>query len=134
MKPPSLTIGIEEEYQIIDPATGELKSYITQILDDGKLLLREQIKAEMHQSMVEVGTEICKTPAEARAEPADVARARKTTHRFVASTSPRAAGLLRTCGTQVRCPAIPPQPRYRRGEQRDRLHRAFAAARGAFPA
>src|SRR5262245_63861225 len=29
MKPPSLTIGIEEEYQIIDPQTRELKSYIT---------------------------------------------------------------------------------------------------------
>ncbi|MGL6076837.1 MAG: carboxylate-amine ligase [Fimbriiglobus sp.] len=68
MKAPTLTIGIEEEYQIIDPKTGELKSYITQILEDGKLLLKEQIKAELHQSMVEVGTEICKTPAEARVE------------------------------------------------------------------
>lgn len=68
MKAPSLTLGIEEEYQIIDPATGELKSYITQILEEGKLTLREQIKAELHQSMVEVGTEICKTPAEARLE------------------------------------------------------------------
>src|ERR1044071_4952105 len=68
MKAPSLTIGIEEEYQIIDPATGELKSYITQILDEGKLTLREQIKAELHQSMVEVGTEVCQTPADARAE------------------------------------------------------------------
>src|SRR5215213_5747551 len=68
MKAPSLTLGIEEEYQIIDPATGELKSYITQILDEGRLVLKEQIKAELHQSMVEVGTEICKTPADARAE------------------------------------------------------------------
>jgi carboxylate-amine ligase len=68
MKAPSLTIGIEEEYQIIDPASGELKSYITQILEDGKLVLREQIKAELHQSMVEVGTEICKGPAEAKQE------------------------------------------------------------------
>ena len=68
MNAPSLTIGIEEEYQIIDPASGELKSYITQILEDGKMLLKEQIKAELHQSMVEVGTEICQTPAEARAE------------------------------------------------------------------
>ena len=68
MNAPSLTIGIEEEYQIIDPATGELKSYITQILEEGKVQLHEQIKAELHQSMVEVGTEICKTPAEARAE------------------------------------------------------------------
>jgi carboxylate-amine ligase len=68
MKPPSLTIGIEEEYQIIDPQTRELKSYITQILEDSKLLLREQVKAELHQSMVEVGTEICRSPAEARNE------------------------------------------------------------------
>lgn len=68
MQAPSLTLGIEEEYQIIDPATGELKSYITQILDEGKLTLKEQIKAELHQSMVEVGTEVCRTPADARTE------------------------------------------------------------------
>jgi carboxylate-amine ligase len=68
MKPPSLTIGIEEEYQIIDPKTRELTSYITQILEESKLILREQVKAELHQSMVEVGTEICNTPADARAE------------------------------------------------------------------
>src|SRR5438128_7868966 len=68
MKAPSLTLGVEEEYQIIDPETRELRSYITQILEEGKLTLREQVKAELHQSMVEVGTEICRTPAEARAE------------------------------------------------------------------
>jgi carboxylate-amine ligase len=68
MQAPSLTLGIEEEYQIIDPANGELKSFITQILEEGKLVLKEQIKAELHQSMVEVGTEICRTPADARAE------------------------------------------------------------------
>lgn len=75
MKPPSLTIGIEEEYQIIDPGTGELRSYITQILEDGKLMLREQIKAELHQSMVEVASEVCKTPADVRTE---LIRLRKT--------------------------------------------------------
>ncbi|MFL5327541.1 MAG: carboxylate-amine ligase [Gemmataceae bacterium] len=68
MKPPSLTIGIEEEYQIIDPRTRELKSYITQFLEQGKMFLREQVKAELHQSMVEVGTEVCKSPAEAKQE------------------------------------------------------------------
>jgi len=68
MKPPSLTIGIEEEYQIIDPRTRELKSYITQFLEQGKMFLREQVKAELHQSMVEVGTEVCKSPAEAKKE------------------------------------------------------------------
>lgn len=68
MNPPSLTIGIEEEYQIIDPQTRELRSYITQILEDSRLMLREQVKAELHQSMVEIGTEVCRTPAEARTE------------------------------------------------------------------
>jgi carboxylate-amine ligase len=68
MKAPSLTIGIEEEYQIIDPQTRELRSYITQILKDSRLILKEQVKAELHQSMVEVGTEVCRSPAEARAE------------------------------------------------------------------
>src|SRR5438270_11936774 len=75
MQAPSLTIGIEEEYQIIDPATGELKSYITQMLEAGKLILREQIKAELHQSMVEVGTEVCQTPADARKELVKLRRA-----------------------------------------------------------
>src|SRR5437660_12556332 len=68
MKPPSLTIGIEEEYQIIDPQTRELRSYITQILEEGRLILREQIKPEMHQAMVEVGSTVCHTPAELRTE------------------------------------------------------------------
>lgn len=68
MEPPKLTIGIEEEYQIIDPETRELRSYITQILEEGHVLLREQVKAELHQSMVEVGTEVCHNVQEAREE------------------------------------------------------------------
>ena len=68
MQAPSLTIGIEEEYQIIDPETRELRSHITQILEAGRLILKEQVKPELHQSVIEVGTEICRTPAEARAE------------------------------------------------------------------
>src|SRR5947199_4226083 len=67
MKPPSLTIGIEEEYQIIDPATRELRSYITEILKEESLVLGE-VKPELHQSMVEVGTKVCRNPAEVRAE------------------------------------------------------------------
>jgi carboxylate-amine ligase len=62
------TIGIEEEYQVIDPESRELRSYITQILEQGQTILREQIKPEMHQSIVEVGTRPCRTIHEARAE------------------------------------------------------------------
>jgi carboxylate-amine ligase len=67
MKPPSLTLGIEEEYQIIDPETRELRSYITEILAGDHLVLGE-VKPELHQSMVEIGTKVCRTPADARAE------------------------------------------------------------------
>jgi carboxylate-amine ligase len=67
MQPPSLTIGIEEEYQIIDPQTRELRSYITEILKEDELILRE-IKPELHQSIVEIGTKVCESPAEAAAE------------------------------------------------------------------
>lgn len=64
----AFTLGIEEEYQVVDPETRELRSYITQILDRGQMILREQIKPEMHQSIVEVGTHPCRTASEARAE------------------------------------------------------------------
>src|SRR5258706_3081882 len=67
MKAPSLTIGIEEEYQIIDPETRELRSYITEILKEDSVVLGE-VKPELHQSMVEVGTKVCRTPAEAKVE------------------------------------------------------------------
>ena len=67
LKPPSLTLGIEEEYQIIDPVTRELRSYITEILKGDSLIL-EEVKPELHQSMVEIGSKVCRTPAEVRAE------------------------------------------------------------------
>ena len=58
---PSFTIGIEEEYQTIDPATRDLRSHIDmEIIAKGKKLLREAVKPEMHQSVVEVGTGVCK--------------------------------------------------------------------------
>jgi len=53
------TLGIEEEFQIVDPETRELRSHIQEILADGKMVLREHVKPEMHQSVVELGTEIC---------------------------------------------------------------------------
>jgi glutamate---cysteine ligase / carboxylate-amine ligase len=60
------TLGIEEEFQIIDPVTRELKSHVSEILDEGKLLLGEKIKPEMIQSMIEVGTGVCANIQEAR--------------------------------------------------------------------
>jgi carboxylate-amine ligase len=53
------TLGIEEEFQLVDPETRELRSRVSEILEDGKMLLGEQVKPEMIQSMIEVGTGIC---------------------------------------------------------------------------
>src|SRR5215212_8039413 len=60
------TLGIEEEFQIIDPETRELRSHIQEILANGRMFLKEHVKAEMHQSMVELGTEICSDTVMAR--------------------------------------------------------------------
>lgn len=66
---PSLTIGIEEEYQTIDPETRDLRSHIdVEIIEKGKTRLKEAVKAEMHQSVVEVGTGVCKDIKQARRE------------------------------------------------------------------
>jgi glutamate---cysteine ligase / carboxylate-amine ligase len=59
------TVGIEEEFQIVDPETRELKSHIEEMMAAGEHL-GEQIKPELHQSVVEVGTPICGDIAEAR--------------------------------------------------------------------
>lgn len=74
MKPPSLTVGIEEEYQIIDPETRELKSFITQFLESKegamevkKGELKAGVKPELHASMVELGTPVCHNVAELKA-------------------------------------------------------------------
>ncbi len=63
-----LTIGIEEEYQIIDPETRELTSYIAEILDKGTIMFRDQVKPEALQSQLETNTHICRNIKEARQE------------------------------------------------------------------
>ena len=62
------TLGIEEEFQIVDPKTRELRSHVSEFLEEGKMILGEQIKPEMIQSMIEVGTGICKNIDEARVD------------------------------------------------------------------
>ncbi|MEM7582413.1 MAG: carboxylate-amine ligase [Acidobacteriota bacterium] len=83
-----LTLGIEEEYQIIDPETRELKSYIQELLEQGQLVLHDQIKQEFLQSQVEVGSSICHNIQEVREE---VVRLRTSIHKLAASNGLRVA-------------------------------------------
>jgi len=64
------TLGVEEEFQIVHPETRELRSYVSQLLEEGgkQSLLRERVRPEMHQSVVETGTGICRDIRQARAE------------------------------------------------------------------
>lgn len=57
---PSFTLGVEEEYMVIDPETRELKSHLEfELLSQGKAVLEEKVKPEMHGSMLEIGTSVC---------------------------------------------------------------------------
>jgi carboxylate-amine ligase len=62
------TIGVEEEFQIIDPTTGELRSHVSQLVAATSAHLGEQVKREMHQSIVEIGTKICENVDELRVD------------------------------------------------------------------
>lgn len=62
------TLGIEEEYQVIDPKTRELISHDQQIVINASQVLNDQVKAEMHQAVVEVGTNICNDIQDAKAQ------------------------------------------------------------------
>ncbi|MFZ4579676.1 MAG: carboxylate-amine ligase [Myxococcota bacterium] len=60
------TMGVEEEFQIIDPHTRELRSFITQLLEATTELDDVELQPELHQSVVEVTTGICKNIQEVR--------------------------------------------------------------------
>jgi glutamate---cysteine ligase / carboxylate-amine ligase len=62
------TVGVEEEFQIVDPGTGELKSHVSELMAASTASLGDQIKREMHQSIVEVGTRVCNDVSELRTE------------------------------------------------------------------
>ena len=55
----AFTLGVEEEFQIVDPHTWELQSHVSELLASSAPSLGDQIKRELHQSIVEVGTKIC---------------------------------------------------------------------------
>ena len=71
----TFTLGVEEEYMVLDPETRELKSHEQKIVHEGQKVIKDKVKAEMHLAVVEVGTDICADADEAWQ---DVATLRKT--------------------------------------------------------
>jgi carboxylate-amine ligase len=77
----NFTLGIEEEYMVIDPTSRELKSHEQKIVIEGQKMIKDKVKAEMHQAVVEVGTDICRDINEARK---DISTLRKTISQIAA--------------------------------------------------
>jgi len=69
----AFTIGVEEEFQIVDPETWELRSHVSELLASSASL-GDQIKRELHQSIVEVGSKICRDVTELEHEVIHVRR------------------------------------------------------------
>ena len=73
---PSFTVGIEEEYLLVDEQTGDLiKEAPPSMLPECEELLEGQVTPEFLQSQIEVGTRVCTSIREARE---DLTHLRKT--------------------------------------------------------
>jgi carboxylate-amine ligase len=59
------TVGMEEEYQLVDPQTGELRSRARDVLD---MDWTSEISPELQETMLEVGTHVCADAAELAGE------------------------------------------------------------------
>lgn len=64
----NFTIGVEEEYQIIDPHTWELSSSANALLRTAQKTLGESAQPELQLSQVEVATPVCRDLQEVRTE------------------------------------------------------------------
>ena len=62
------TIGVEEEYQIINPETRELRPRAMRMLPKAREDLGDEVTNEFYESQIEIGTPICHTLADVRAE------------------------------------------------------------------
>jgi carboxylate-amine ligase len=71
---PSFTLGVEEEYMVVDPQSRGLTSHDQKIVELASRIVDDQVKAEMHQAVVEVGTTICKDVEEARQDLSNLRR------------------------------------------------------------
>src|SRR5438270_1043975 len=78
----NFTLGVEEEYMVLDPKTKELKSHEQKIVHEGQKVIKDKVKAEMHQAVVEVGSDICQNVDEAYQ---DISTLRKTIADIAAS-------------------------------------------------
>jgi len=103
------TLGIEEEYQIIDPISRELISHEQKIVTEAEKILNDQVKAEMHQAVVEMGTTICEDIHHARSQ---VTHLRKTLSEIAMNLGFRIGAAGTHPFSKWETQLITPNPRY----------------------
>jgi len=103
------TLGIEEEYQVIDPITRELVSHDQQIVVNASKVLNDQVKAEMHQAVVEVGTNICNDIQDAREQ---ITHLRKSISKFAGDLGYKIGAAGTHPFSKWETQLITPNPRY----------------------
>ena len=105
----SVATSVEEEYQIINPETRELRPRISRVLPRAREVLGDEVTNEFYQSQIEIGTPICHTLAEVRAE---LVRLR----RGVVEAARRDGSCIAAAGTHSfshwEGQAVTPKPRY----------------------
>ena len=103
------TLGIEEEYQVIDPETLELTSHEQKIVEAAEKVIDEQVKAEMHQAVVEVGTKVCTDIQDARMQ---ISELRKVIDRIARDLGYRIGAASTHPFSEWEKQLITPNPRY----------------------
>jgi glutamate---cysteine ligase / carboxylate-amine ligase len=103
------TIGVEEEYQIVNPTSRELRSRAGRILREAKESVGDEVTNELYLSQIEIGTPVCRTLAEARAELVRLRRA-------LASSAKDNGSCIAAAGTHPfsrwQDQTLTPKPRY----------------------
>ncbi len=103
------TLGVEEEYQIVDMQTRALRAREREVLAQAQPTLGESVQPEFHASQIEIATPVCKTLAEARAQ---LIQARRALREAAAKTGCTIAASGTHPFSQTDAQPITPKPRY----------------------
>ncbi len=104
------TLGVEEEFQIVNPDTRALRPRAARILPDAKAAVGDQVTNELYLSQIEIGTPVCRTLADARAE---LVRLRREVLAAAAKSNSRIAAAGTHPFSRWEDQPLTPKPRYR---------------------